>query len=170
MLVRTRELVEQRSLATILIAHKRTSDGLIRREHMPGGTRPENRLVSFSQRRVCHTARGNRVFARNVMRVVNVHELDTRCIGTAQRELVIAQANLKRVAHRRVLHHGDLSARRKTHVKNVLMKRWIVRINAGDNGIFTDFQRVQSHAQVLSECFSAHHITHGPTVSKDKVT
>ena len=52
------------------------------------------------------------VNARAGIGVVHAHELDARGIVFAQRELVATQANLERVAHGGVLHHGDFGARR----------------------------------------------------------
>ena len=52
------------------------------------------------------------VGARTGIGVVHIHELNACGIILAQRQLVATQANLERVAHGGVLHHGDFGARR----------------------------------------------------------
>ena len=52
------------------------------------------------------------VSARTRIGVVNTHELDASGIVLAQCQLVATQADLERIAHGGVLHHGDFGARR----------------------------------------------------------
>ena len=52
------------------------------------------------------------VSARTRIGIVNTHKLDASGIVLAQCQLVATQANLERVAHGGVLHHGDFGARR----------------------------------------------------------
>ena len=52
------------------------------------------------------------VSARTRIGVVNTHELDASGIVLAQCQLVATQADLERVTHGGVLHHGDFGARR----------------------------------------------------------
>ena len=52
------------------------------------------------------------VSARAGIGVVNTHELDASGIVLAQCQLVATQADLERVTHGGVLHHGDFGARR----------------------------------------------------------
>ena len=108
MLVGARQLVEQRSLAAVLVAGK----GKMQRRAL-GHSRlgRAGRIRALAQCRVFRRADCG-VNARAGIGVVDIHELNAGGIVLAQRQLVAAQSNLERVAHGSVLHHGDLGARR----------------------------------------------------------
>lgn len=88
--------------------------------------------------------------ALKLVRVVDIRQRDTGRIRTAQRELVAAQANLDRIAHGRVLHHGHLGARRKAHVEDMLTKRLVVRVNRRDDGVLADLQMIEAQGPCAS--------------------
>ena len=108
MLVGTRQLVEQRGLAAILVA----GEGKVQRRALGHGRFCRaGRIRPLTERRVLRRADCG-VNARARIGVVNTHELNASSIVFAQRQLVATQANLERVAHGGVLHHGDFGARR----------------------------------------------------------
>ena len=108
MLVGARQLVEQRGLAAVLVA----GEGKMQRCALGHGRlRGAGRIRPLAECRMLRRADCG-VGARTHIGVVNAHELDASGIVLAQRQLVATQANLERVAHRGVLHHGDFGARR----------------------------------------------------------
>ena len=107
-LVGARQLVEQRGLAAVLVA----GEGKMQRCALGHGRlRGAGRIRPLAQGRMLRRADCG-VSARTRIGVVNTHELDASGIVLAQRQLVATQANLERVAHGGVLHHGDFGARR----------------------------------------------------------
>ena len=108
MLVGARKLVEQRGLTAVLVA----GEGEMQRCALGHGRFCRTgRIRPLAKCRVLRHADCG-VSARTRVCVVNTHELDASSIVLAQRQLVATQANLERVAHRSVLHHGDFGARR----------------------------------------------------------
>ena len=108
MLVGARQLVEQRGLAAVLVA----GESKIQRCALGHGRLCRaGRIRPLAQGRMLRRADCG-VSARTRIGVVNAHELDASSIVLAQRQLVATQANLERVAHGGVLHHGDFGARR----------------------------------------------------------
>ena len=107
-LVGARKLVEQCGLTAVLVAGEGKMQRCALGHGRLGSTR---RIRPLAQCRViCRADCG--VSARTRICIVNTHELDASGIVLAQRQLVATQANLERVAHRSVLHHGDFGARR----------------------------------------------------------
>ena len=107
-LVGARQLVEQRGLTAVLVA----GEGKMQRRALGHGRLCRTgRIRPLAECRVLRRADCD-VSARTRVCVVNTHELDASSIVLAQRQLVAAQANLERVAHGGVLHHGDFGARR----------------------------------------------------------
>jgi len=107
-LVGTRQLVEQRGLTAVLVA----GEGKMQRRALGHGRLCRaGRIRSLAECRVLRRADCG-VHTRTRIGVMNAHELDASGIVLAQRQLVAAQANLERVAHGGVLHHGDFGARR----------------------------------------------------------
>lgn len=88
------------------------------------------------------------VSARTRIGVVNTHKLDASGIVLAQCQLVATQANLERVAHGGVLHHGDFGARRQAHVQNMLSECLIVRCHRCDNGVLSNLECIELHVRV----------------------
>ena len=108
MLVGARKLVEQRGLTAVLVA----GEGEMQRRTLGHGRFCRTgRIRPLAKCRVLRRADCG-VSARTRVCVVNTHELDAGGIVLAQRQFVATQANLERVAHRGVLHHGDFGARR----------------------------------------------------------
>ena len=108
MLIGACQLVEQRGLTAVLVA----GEGEMQRRTLGHGRLGRaGRIRALTQCRVLRRADCG-VSARTRVCVVNTHELDAGGIVLAQRQLVATQANLERVAHRGVLHHGDFGARR----------------------------------------------------------
>ena len=107
-LVGARQLVEQRGLAAVLVA----SEGKMQRRALGHGRLCRaGRIRPLAERRVLRRADCG-VSARTCICVVDIYELNASGIVLAQRQLVATQANLERVAHGGVLHHGDFGARR----------------------------------------------------------
>lgn len=106
-LVGARKLVEQRGLTAVLVA----GEGKVKRCALGHGRLGSTgRIRPLAQGRViCRADCG--VNARAGIGVVHIHELNACGIVLAQRQLVATQANLERVAHGGVLHHGDFGAR-----------------------------------------------------------
>ena len=107
-LVGARKLVEQCGLTAVLVA----GEGKMQRRALGHG-----RLGSTGRIRPLAECRMLRhadcgVNARAGIGVVHVHELNACSIVLAQRQLVATQADLERIAHGGVLHHGNFGARR----------------------------------------------------------
>ena len=108
MLIGACQLVEQRGLTAVLVA----GEGEMQRRTLGHGRLGRaGRIRALAQCRVLRRADCG-VSARTRVCVVNTHELDAGGIVLAQRQLVATQANLERVAHRGILHHGNFGARR----------------------------------------------------------
>ena len=107
-LVGARKLVEQRGLTAVLVA----GEGKMQRRALRHGRlRGAGRIRPLAQGRMLRRADCG-VSARTRIGVVNTHELDASGIVLAQRQLVATQADLERVTHGGVLHHGNFGARR----------------------------------------------------------
>ena len=136
MLVGAGELVEKRRFAAVLVTSEGKAQGRgLGKGRCPLAARARGLLT---ERRMSRCAR-LRVLARAVMGVVHVRERDARGVGSAQRELVAAQANLERVAHGGVLHHGHFGAGGEPHIEDVLPQDGIARIDRFDDGVLADF-------------------------------
>ena len=143
-LVRARELVEQRGLAAVLVARQGKADGVAGGD----GHLAAARGHALAQGGV-GTGLAMGVCGRHRVGVMDVNELDARGVCPAQGELVAAQAYLHGVAHGCVLHHGDLGAGRQAHVEDVLAQRRIIRCHRGNDRVLANLQRVESHVQLL---------------------
>ena len=106
-LVGARKLVEQRGLTAVLVAGEGKMQRCALGHGRLGSTR---RIRPFAQGRVIRRADCG-VNARAGIGVVHIHELNACGIVLAQRQLVAAQANLERIAHGGILHHGNFGAR-----------------------------------------------------------
>ena len=136
MLVGAGELVEKRRFAAVLVAGEGKAQGRgLGKGRRPLAARARGLLA---ERRMSRCAR-LRVLARTVMGVVHVRERDARGVGSAQRELVAAQTNLERIAHRSVLHHGHFGAGGEPHIEDVLPQDGIAGIDRFDDGVLADF-------------------------------
>ena len=107
MLVGTRKLVEQRGLTAVLVAGEGKMQRCALGHGRLGSTR---RIRPLAECRMLRRADCG-VSARAGIGVVHIHELNACGIVLAQRQLVTTQANLERVAHGGILHHGDFGAR-----------------------------------------------------------
>ena len=106
MLIGACQLVEQRGLAAVLVAGEGKMQRCALGHGRLGSTR---RIRPFAQGRVIRRADCG-VNARAGIGVVHIHELNACGVVLAQRQLVATQADLERVAHGGVLHHGDFGA------------------------------------------------------------
>ena len=107
MLIGACQLVKQRGLTAVLVA----GEGKMKRCALGHGRFCRTgRIRPLAECRVLRRADCG-VSARTRICVVNTHELNPCGIVLAQRQLVATQANLERVAHGGVLHHGDFGAR-----------------------------------------------------------
>ena len=107
-LVGARKLVEQRGLTAVLVA----GEGKMQRCALGHGRFCRTgRIHPLAECRMLRRSDCG-VGARTGIGVVHIHELNACGIILAQRQLVATQANLERVAHGGVLHHGDFGARR----------------------------------------------------------
>ena len=141
------ELVEECGLAAVLVACQRKREGLACGHHP--SCRAGTQLVLANGRVARHARR--HLQADLLVRIMDVLERDLGCVRRADGELVAAQANLKRVTHRRVLDHGDLGARREAHIKDVLAQGLLFAIHRADDGVLADLERVECH---ISPCDS----------------
>ena len=107
-LVGARKLVEQRGLTAVLVA----GEGKMQRCALGHGRFCRTgRIHPLAECRMLRRSDCG-VGARTGIGVVHIHELNACGIILAQRQLVATQANLERVAHGGILHHGDFGARR----------------------------------------------------------
>ena len=90
---------------------------------------------------------------RGVVHVVHLGERDVGGVVAAQGELVAAQADLERVAHRGALHQRDLDAGREAHVEDVLAQRGLVAVDRRDYRVLANLELVKVHAGGPSQSF-----------------
>ena len=141
MLVRSGQLIEQGGLAAILVSGERELQRLPLGSAGPAQARSASALAEG--RMIEHGAA--RVFAGRVMGVVYPHQADARRVRAAQGELIPTQTDLERVAHGGMLHHGHFRARGETHVEDMLAQGRVIGIDGGDDRIFADLERIETH-------------------------
>ena len=125
-LARSSELVEQRGLAAVLVAHERERHGLALGQRMLVGLVVEPAALAEAGVRQRLLLVEEAPHARSAAAVGDgtlVLHLDPPRVVEAQRQLVAMDAHLHGVAHGRVLHHGDVDLRDDAHVQEVLAQR-----------------------------------------------
>ena len=135
MLVGAGQLVEQRGLAAVLVAHQR--EGQLRALRQRVAAAPGVVLAVLAQAQVGLLAAPVRRGALG--QALDARGLDLLGVRQPKRQLVAVDAQLHRVAHRRQLHQRDLRARNHAHVQKVLPQRALAA-HGVDAGALPDLQ------------------------------
>ena len=143
-LVRAGQLVEQRGLAAVLVAHEREGERRALRQRVLA--RPVVELAALAQARM-RDGLARRAALPHVGAVAHVVDLDVARVVAPQRQLVAVDAHLDRVAHGRMLHHGHVDQRDDAHVQKMLSKRPLAA-HRGHGCGFPDRKIVQSCQRV----------------------
>lgn len=143
-LVRAGQLVEQRGLAAVLVAHEREGERRALRQRVLA--RPVVELAALAQARM-RDGLARRAALSHVGAVAHVVDLDVARVVAPQRQLVAVDAHLDRVAHGRMLHHGHVDQRDDAHVQKMLSKRPLAA-HRGHGCGFPDRKIVQSCQRV----------------------
>ncbi len=133
-LVRAGELVEQRGLAAVLVAHKGKGQGCAVRQGRAGALGVE--LAALAEAGV---VRGRAPGGGTLLRgsCGRGGDLYLFSVCQAKRKLIAVEHQLHRVAHWRVFHHGHLGAGDDAHIQKMLAQRALTA-DLGDDGGFAD--------------------------------
>ena len=144
MLVGAGQLVEQRRLAAVLVARKGKGQRLAFRDRLAGFVvMVAGRVVQFAAAGVRHR-RMALFFRFCAVARVDIPYIDLPGIVQAQRQLIAAQFQFDRVAHRRDLAQRDLGARGQPHIQQMAAQR-AAPAYCIDDGILSYFQFRQCH-------------------------
>lgn len=149
MLVRARELVEQRGLSAVLVARQRELQWIARGNGVLAGTR----AIGLLAQRGVRGGAAMDLLALLRVRIMDVLERDARGVRPTQGEFVAAQTDLDGIAHGGVLHHGDLGAGGKTHVEDVLAQGLVVRIDRCHHGVLANGKLVEPEWPIADHGF-----------------
>ena len=143
-LVGTRQLVEQRRLAAVLVAGQRKGQ----RRALGQGRARLARVVAGRFAKLAHAGVGHRGVARlaagGAVGVVHVVHRDLGRVVQAQRQLIAAQLHLHGVAHRGHLAQRHLGAGGQAHVQQVVAQLACAAHRA-DHSVLADLQFCQCH-------------------------
>ena len=143
-LVRAGQLIEQRSLAAVLIAGEGKGQCSAFGQGIFGLLFVK--AAALAQTGMRHRRAPFRRRQRN--RVADVFDLDLFCVRQAQRELVAVDAQLHRVAHRSELDHRHIAVGNKTHIKKML-PQCAFAANRADGCSLADGQVFECHTGYL---------------------
>ena len=144
MLVGAGQLIEQRSLAAVLIAGEGKGQRGAFGQGIFGLLFVET--AALAQTGMRH---GRAPFRRRQWnRVADVFDLDLFCVRQAQRELVAVDAQFHRVAHRSKLDHRHIAVGNKTHIKKML-PQCAFAANRTDGCSLADGQIFECHTGYL---------------------
>ena len=145
-LVGTSQLVKQRGLAAILVAHQRKGHPASLRQG--GAVLRTMELALFTEARMFLLLHGASHFCRTGRSTDGIN-VDLLRIRQPDRQFISVELQLHGVAHGCQFHYGDFCPRNDAHVQKMLAQRSI-SAHHGNNGRFSDFQIFECHT--VSPC------------------